>query len=439
MLTQEEYMDVVALRRQGWTIGQIADAIDKHPATVSSWLKKGGPPARRRPPEDHVPVVSEHWARRTAELLQANPELLATSIERIVRAEGYEGSYESLVRHLREVRGVVRRKKPGVSVPIETPAGQEFQFDWSDCCDWGKTWGLGELHCFGAVLCYSRKRFWWFAPSYDRPHTFEGLVRFFEAVGGIAAIGRTDRMGALGTTRGGVFKFCPEALEFARYHGVALKACRARDAKRKGKSERPFGELNASFMQEMALHPPGSIAELNSCCGRWLGTYVDPRPHRVTGEAPAARLKAEAPLLGPLPRVRFDTARREPRVASAPLPLVEVDRVPYSVPPGLVGQSLEVRLPVDGGIVEILHRGELVVTHRLSAPGSGPVWDPAHRAAAEAIALAPHRRHLRLVPADAATLEPAAPALELGEGDYEVAAIEMSRYDLGCGCTGGSR
>ena len=41
MLTQEEYMDLVALRRQGWTIAQIAESIDKHPATMSSWLKKG--------------------------------------------------------------------------------------------------------------------------------------------------------------------------------------------------------------------------------------------------------------------------------------------------------------------------------------------------------------------------------------------------------------
>jgi transposase len=198
MLSQEEYMDVVALRRHGWTIGQIAVAVGHHPATVSSWLKKGGPPAQRRPPAGHVAVVDDRWAARVAELLEANPELLATSICRIVRAEGWEGSYEALVRHLREVRGVRRRRSPGVSVPIETAAGAEFQFDWSDCCDWGETWGLGALQCFGAVLCFSRRRHWWFAPSVDRAHTFEGLVRFFDDVGGIAAVGRTDRMGALG-------------------------------------------------------------------------------------------------------------------------------------------------------------------------------------------------------------------------------------------------
>lgn len=428
-------MDVVALHRQGWTIGQLAEAVDHHPATVSSWLKKGGPPPQRRAPEGHVAVVDDRWAARVAELLGANSELLATSVCRIIRAEGYEGSYEALVRHLRSVRGVRRRRSPGVSVPIETPPGAEFQFDWSDCCDWGEAWGLGDLHCFGAVLCWCRRRHWWFAPSLDRSHTFEGLVRFFEDVGGVAAVGRTDRMGALGTSRGGVFRFCTEATEFARYHGFALKACAARDAKRKGKCERPFGELNSAFMQEMALNPPASIAELNARVARWLEVYVNPRPHRVTGEAPAVRLAAEVGLLGPLPRARFDTARREPRVVNAPLPLVEVDRVPYSVPPALVGATVEVRLPVDAGIIEVRHGGEVVATHRVVAAGQGPVWDPAHRAAAEAIALAPHhRRHLRVV---APATPPAGPAgLELGDGDYDVAPVDLGRYDTGCGCQG---
>jgi transposase len=212
MLSQEEYMDVVALRRQGWTIGQIAEKIDRHPATVSSWLKTGGPPPRRSAPAGHVPVIDDRWKARIDQLLEANPELLATSVERILRAEGYEGSYESVVRHLRAVRGVRRRKTPVVSVPIETAPGAEFQFDWSDCCDWGQIWGLGDLHCFGAVLCWSRRRHWWFAPSVDRAHTLEGLVRFFTDVGGVASVGRTDRMGALGASRGGVFRFSPDAV-----------------------------------------------------------------------------------------------------------------------------------------------------------------------------------------------------------------------------------
>ena len=48
MMTQEEFMDVVALRRQGWTITDIAAEVGRHPDTISKWLKAGGPPARRQ-------------------------------------------------------------------------------------------------------------------------------------------------------------------------------------------------------------------------------------------------------------------------------------------------------------------------------------------------------------------------------------------------------
>jgi IS30 family transposase len=35
MMTQEEFMDVLALRRQGWTITDIAAEVGRHPDTIS--------------------------------------------------------------------------------------------------------------------------------------------------------------------------------------------------------------------------------------------------------------------------------------------------------------------------------------------------------------------------------------------------------------------
>ena len=54
MLTQEEYMDVLGMRRQGLTITEIAGELGYHPATISKWLKAGGPPPARddRPGSD---------------------------------------------------------------------------------------------------------------------------------------------------------------------------------------------------------------------------------------------------------------------------------------------------------------------------------------------------------------------------------------------------
>jgi hypothetical protein len=140
-----------------------------------------------------------------------------------------------------------------------------------------------------------------------------------------------------------------------------------------------------------------------------------------------------------MPRARFDTARREPRRVGNPVPLVEVDGVAYSAPPELVGTTVEVRIPVDAGDLEIRWLGRTVATHRIAPAGSCPVWDPAHRRAAEAMALAPHRRpHLVVVDAPEPTL-----AFDFGDGDYDVDEPDLGRYEAqvlgdGCGCGGGA-
>src|ERR1039458_7620498 len=355
MMTQEEYVnEVLALRRQGKTIVEIAELLGYHRATISKWLKAGGPPPARTV-DSGVRVIDESWAARIRQLVSAPAEkLLASSVFEIIRAEGFDGSYPSVVRYLREVRGPRFRAGPVVSVPIETAPGEECQFDWSDCSDWTGRWGLGEVWCFGAVLCWSRWRLWWFTDSIDREHTFEGLVRFFEAAGGVTRVARTDRMGGLGRSQGRRFKLHPPALDFARYHGVEIVACQAGDAKRKGKCERPFRDLKESLLTELrSLGPPVTIGELNQRAEGWLGARFHSRAHSTTGVPPAERLVVERQLLGPLPRRRFDTAYVADRRVHPKWPLVEWDGVSYSVPPEVVGSKVACRLEVDSDVLEV--------------------------------------------------------------------------------------
>jgi transposase len=425
MMTQEEFMDVVAMRRQGWTITDIAAAVGRHPDTVAKWLKAGGPPVRRQVVDT---VIDARWARRVEELLARNRNLLATSVYRLLVAEGFTASYPTLVRHLRSVRGPRRGRTSSVTVPIQTAPGEEAQADWSDCSDWGERFGLGPLHCFGAILCWSRHRFWWFAASVDRAHSLEGLVRLFEDAGGVPGRVRIDNMGALVARAHPRLVLHPPAREFAAAHGFAFTGCWPGDAARKGKVERPFRELKEALLEELVLAPPASVGELNSHAARWLAEVVHVRPHRVTGEPPADRLTRERPLLGPLPRVRYDTARREPRRVGR-VPLVEVDGARYSVPPELAGGLVEVRLPVAAGELEIRSGAQIVTRHTLVAAGQ-TAWDPAHRAAVERLALSRRRpaRHLRAV---AEQPPPCTAELELGPGDYEVATPDLAmRYDL---------
>jgi hypothetical protein len=172
------------------------------------------------------------------------------------------------------------------------------------------------------------------------------------------------------------------------------------------------------LFQELVLDPPSSIGELTTRAARWLATVVHPRAHRVTSEPPAARRVRERPLLGPLPRVGYDTARREPRVVPR-VPLVEFDGSFYSVPPEHIRQVAEVRLPIGATTLEVWAAGgRIIARHQLVPAGNPPVWDPTHRQAAEQLALRRHRRpprHLELV-------DPSSPPcladLDLGPGDY---------------------
>lgn len=153
MLTQEEYVQrVLELKRQSWTITEIAAEVDYHAATVSKWLKEGDPPPKRtvNPAER---VIDDRWAKRIDALIAPPSKLLATSVFEVVTAEGYDGSYPSVVRYVRERRGPRFRVAPQVSVPIETGPGEESQFDFSDCSVRGRQFGIADtLWCFGAIL-----------------------------------------------------------------------------------------------------------------------------------------------------------------------------------------------------------------------------------------------------------------------------------------------
>jgi transposase len=429
MMTQGEFMDVIRLRDAGWTIDEIAAEVGYHPATVRGWLKAGGPPAGRKVAAG-ARVIDDGWGARIHALLSVNPRLLATSIHDRLQAEGFTGSYPTVVRFVRGVRGPRFKTGRESSVPIETAPGAEAQVDWSDCGAWARRWGWDhDLWCLGCILCWSRWRTLWFATSIDREHTFEGMVRFFEAAGGIPQAVRVDRMGALGRSQGKRFSLHPPTVEFATHHQVEVVPCAAGDAQRKGKIERPFRDVKASFLEEIELDgPPRDIAELNERAEAWVQRRVHQVAHRSTGVAPAERLEIEQRLLKPLPAARYVTDYLDVRRVHRNIPWIEYHGVRYSVPADLVGQTVEVRRAVGQNTFTVRWAGTIVATHRVAADGIREVWDPNHRRQAERAALVRRRRHLTVVPD--AVIEPdrqAEPQLAL-EGDYRVEPADLGRY-----------
>lgn len=429
MMNQEEYVEIHALKNEGWTAVEIAEETGFHPATVRKWLKEG-PPTKIEVPDDRR-VMNARWRARVETLLGAHPRLLAISVHHKLVAEGFEGSYPTVARAVREVRGPRFRAAAAVSVPIHTEPGEEDQFDFCNLDDVAGRWGWDHpLRCFGAISCWPRERFWWFTTSEDQHHTFEGLARAFEAFRGVPAAARTDRMGTLGSSQGRRFKLHLATVGFAAHYGVKITSCQAGDAKRKGKVERPFRQLQETFLPEVEVDGiPANVDELNRRAAAWLTERVHAIPSRSTGVPPAERAAVEREFRAPLPRVRFDTDYVETRRVHNVVPFVAVDGVRYSVPPNVLGQLVEIRRPVDSDVFEVRWAGNVVARHTLSTSGATEVWAEDHRRASVAEALGRHerrrQRHLRAV-AD----EPIAEQrrLELGSGDFDVDEPDLSRY-----------
>ena len=98
-MTQEEYVHgVLALKRRGKTITEIAEELGYHPATISNWLGNGGPPAARSvAPAERL--IDRKWENRIAELIAPPAEkLLATSVFAIIRAEGSRAAIRPTLR-----------------------------------------------------------------------------------------------------------------------------------------------------------------------------------------------------------------------------------------------------------------------------------------------------------------------------------------------------
>ena len=59
MMTQEEFMDVLAMKRRGMSFKEIGDELGYHPATIAKWVKAGGPPPARTVDEAEPHPVPE--------------------------------------------------------------------------------------------------------------------------------------------------------------------------------------------------------------------------------------------------------------------------------------------------------------------------------------------------------------------------------------------
>ena len=331
MLTWEEDVEAAALRAQGWTIQAIARHLGRDPKTIRAYLAGERVPGRRRSsaPDGFAPFVDYVSAR-----LGEDRHVWATALHDEVRALGYRGSYPSFPRALRTrglrphceaCAGVTGRE----TVEIAHPPGEETQWDWVELP--GAPWG-GSAHVLVGALSYSSQARAVLAETEDLPHLVEALDGVARRFGGTTRRWRVDRMATAIDPHTG--RLQPGFAAVAKHYRVGVDPCPPRRANRKGVVEKAIHFLTQRWWRTARLQ---AATQAQASLDRFCAITGDARPRpggRTVGEL------AETEPLRPLPIDPFPATIEVTRKVTATC-LVAFRGNHYSVPPGLVGQTVQ--------------------------------------------------------------------------------------------------
>jgi len=372
MLNKEDWMNIKAQIERGVYQRDIARKLGVHPKTISRALKRGGAPsgrragARRSKLDAFKPFVDE--------LLRAGV-WNAMVILRELQGRGYEGRMTILRDYIRPKRPLRESRK---TVRFETAAGKQMQTDWGEIHT-VVAGRIQKVHFNVNTLGFSRRFHFWCSDSQDAEHTYEGMARAFEHFGGVTDEVLVDNQKAAVIRHriGEAVQFNERFVDFAGYYGFVARACRPHRARTKGKDERMVGYIKNHFF--VRYREFESFAHMNQLALQWLEQEADLRVHGTLKEVVIERFDREAPHLGPLPPVRYDTAYREPRFVHWD-GYIDVRGNRYSVPAELCGKMVATRISLDGGLC-IYADGVKVAEHRLRKASDGWVTVPSHHAA----------------------------------------------------------
>lgn len=370
MLKKEDFTVIKALARRGVYHKDIAAELGVHPKTVSRALQRDTAP-------------TPHRGRRGSKLDPFKPlvdRLLADGvwngivILRELQAQGYTGKSTILRDYLAPKRAL---RPSRATVRFETEPGRQLQTDWGEI----ETTLAGQLiKVFFIVnqLGYSRRFHFWCTTSLDAEHTYDGLIRSFEYLGGVPQEVLVDNQKvAVLVHHRQTLTFNERFLDLATHYAFTPRACRPYRARTKGKDERMVGYIKQHFFVRYRAFD--SWAHLNQLAEQWLREEADLRLHGTVHEVVAERFARELPTLAPLPPQRYDTAYYEHRQVSWDS-YIEVRGNRYSVPSALVGTVVAVRIGLDD-TVRVYADEQLVTTHRLQSAQAGWVTVPEHHAA----------------------------------------------------------
>lgn len=432
MLSERSSVDIHALKRQGMTISEIARRTHHDRKTIRAYLNGEREPGVRK---QNVPDPFDEFVDYVTARLTEDPHLWVATLLDELRPLGYDGSYPTLTRQIRD-RGLrpactacahVTQRPNAI---IEHPPGEETQFDWLELPDPPAQWALPHKNAYLLVGSLAHSGVWRavLAPSMDVPHLLAAMTTLLAALGGLTRVWRFDRMATVlnPVTR----DLTPMFAGFAKHHGVQPVVCRPRSGNRKGVVEKNNHTAAQRWWRTL---PDGLTLEQAQASVDAFARGQDERPRRTETGKTTAKAMFAAERLRPLPPIVFPVVVTEERTATRQA-LIDWRGNRYSVPPELAAAKVVVQQRLGADTIDIATTsGTVVARHRVAEPGLGvTIRDTGHVTALEAIAMAsappgrPHRRKERIPPGPAALR---AAQVLTGTGQPVSTVISLAAYE----------
>jgi transposase len=252
-----------------------------------------------------------------------------------------------------------------------------------------RTGEITAAQLFVAVLGASSYTYAEALPSQELPHWIAAHVHAFSFLGGCTRLIVPDNLKA-GVTRAHRYEpdINPTYAEMAAHYGTAVIPARPRKPRDKAKAESGVLVVERWILAALRHRTFFSIAEANEAIRERLA-WLNARPFKkLPGSRASLFAELDRPALRPLPAVPHEFATWKTATVNIDYH-VEVDRHWYSVPYQLVGDGCDIR--VTAAIVEVLHKGRRVASHRRSGEERRFTTDAPHMPEA-------HRRHAEWSP-----------------------------------------
>jgi transposase len=304
--------DVVQLTKEGMKRRAIARALHISRNTVRRIMTEHEQ-ARERP---HTALPVPRIVKRTSKLdpfrprieklLETYKDITAQRVFEILRdEEGYGGGYSVVKVLVRKLR-----PKPPPKPSLETPPrvpGDMAECDWSKYSVTFTHAPPMDLQAFGYTLRWSTRKYYGFQESNGLHPLMDEHVHAFERFQGAARRCTYDSQKPVVLRWEGHQPILNlRFVDFATYYEFAVVACR-HAPNRKPRVERSFWELVLSFFRGRSFR---DLEDLKAQLVHWQDTIADLRPIKRMKRRTRMELFAqERPLLRPLPRHQYDTAR----------------------------------------------------------------------------------------------------------------------------------